>query len=368
LNLQACSDRYLIDETAIDRNLKWDNCYNNETYKKEKRPIWPDLQPYIWAQKDEKEIAKTIRWMWTDPTDKAVLSERLAKHVIFEILKNPQSRPNEYVAGVLDGPPGTRKTSLVKTLSKIMKWPLISVPASVIFEKGFDQAETQASAVFCMLNYLTGCVIFFDEFEEFMRARLDNAIIHDRTIAAFMTSAMLPRFQELNDKKYCLIFLATNHLDKIDEAIVRPGRFDFKETIGYPNISRFAADKNSYLDVKNLTKFTLNNKMCCETNDTKMTIEKPEDKKRIIAIVKGVKAALDSIKERETIKFEIIENVLEEVNKLYKNEITSDNELTDKQMKEFVVSLVDESRRFLLEEIATSDEKGHGPRGLPPCD
>lgn len=357
LNLQSCSDRYLIDETTLDFNPKWKNCYGDD--KDSKRPIWSDLQPYIWYLKDEKEIAKTIQWKWTDPTDEAELSKKLAEYVIFQILTDRQSRPDNYVAGVLDGPPGTRKTSLVKTLSKILKWPLISVPASVIFENGFDKAETQASRVFRMLNYLTGCIIFFDEFEEFMRARLDNAIIHDRTIAAFMTSAMLPRFQDLHDKKYCLIFLATNHPDKIDDAIIRPGRFDFKETIDYPNISRFIA-KNPYLDVKNLSEITLN-KMCCETNDTKWTIKKPKDKERIKVIVVAVKKAFGSIKERKTIKFGVVEAVLLDVNKWYMDE--EKKGISKTKIKEMIE---DKSEKILLKEITSSDEKGHGPQRLPP--
>ena len=142
--------------------------------------------------------------------------------------------------------------------------------------------EAQASTVFRRLNYLTQCVIFFDEFEEFFRDRKEendgkrkkdqennNTLLsakvnelrkfghngaegrhgfspHDRTIAAFTTSAMLPRLQELHDAGRSLIILATNHFEKLDEAIVRAGRFDFKEEINHPEKSRFETCNGGY--------------------------------------------------------------------------------------------------------------------------
>src|ERR1700732_2906628 len=102
------------------------------------------------------------------------------------------------------------------------------VPASVFFDQGFDMMEARASEVFRKLNYLTCCVIFFDEFEEFFKDRgagsqTSRKVAQDvdsRTIAAFTTSAMLPRLQDLHDRRRCVIFLATNHLGKIDPAII----------------------------------------------------------------------------------------------------------------------------------------------------
>jgi SpoVK/Ycf46/Vps4 family AAA+-type ATPase len=116
---------------------------------------------------------------------------------------------------------------------------MIIVPGSLIFDEGFDMMETRANEVFRRLQDLIGCVIFFDEFEEFFRDRgIGESQIHDRTIAAFTTPAMLPRLQELHDKGRCLIFLATNHPEKIDAAIKRPGRFDYNLQIEFPKRDR----------------------------------------------------------------------------------------------------------------------------------
>lgn len=251
LQLQQ-AERYLIDENEHNGNDKWKIKDTNNA-----QAIWPDLGTFFWdAQCDEGSIVAKIQDSWTDPTIGYELSHKLGKHVLYPIFQNPCMRPENYISGILGGPPGTRKTTLVKTISNILKWPYVPIPASAIFEKGFNEMEAQASTVFRMLTYLTNCVIFFDEFEEFLRDRRDEIAptVHDRTIAAFTTAAMLPRFQDLHDAKRCLIFLATNHLGKIDEAIIRPGRFDFQETIDHPEIIRFTDSQKSYLNC--LTKRT----------------------------------------------------------------------------------------------------------------
>ena len=138
----------------------------------------------------------------------------------------------------------------------------MTVPASVIFERGFDLMEASANEVFRRLNYLAGCVIFFDEFEEFFKHRGEDATgdkcfsknnnkwpIHDRTIAAFTTSAMLPRLQELHNVGRSLIFLATNHVGNIDPAIIRAGRFDFLERIGHPSLESLRSDSRDADDI-----------------------------------------------------------------------------------------------------------------------
>lgn len=255
LKLENIATDYLVDETTARRNTRW-------THRNGIRP-WPDLPPIAWEELTEcAALAKSISESWSDPEEDELLSRHIGTDLLFPILSKPTFLPDrDMVAGILDGPPGTRKTTLVREIAKVLKWPYVPVPASVIFDSGFDNMEARASAVFRCLNYLTRCVIFFDEFEEFFRDRReeleesqsqgatdDGATIcedrsrfspHDRTIAAFTTSAMLPRVQDLHDGARSLVFLATNHFDKLDDAIVRSGRFDFRETINHPLVGRF---------------------------------------------------------------------------------------------------------------------------------
>ncbi len=287
LGLQLGTKGYLIDDTASSPSKRW--------ARTAERPfVWPDLPPHGWfknkpVSQDEKN---RIEDNWTDPTVGSTISESLATKVLANVHGNPSEQPSrDRCAGILPGDPGTRKTSLVRQVSEILRWPMIAVPASSIFEDGFDRMEARANRVFALLNHLRGCVIFFDEFEEFFLSRgeesshvkddivssnasvsansaqaspderptgsngviegsKDKQVINEavsppnkfstyqsRTIAAFTTSAMLPRLQDLHDQCRCLIFLATNFDEKIDSAIKRTGRFDFTISVNHPTIS-----------------------------------------------------------------------------------------------------------------------------------
>jgi len=135
---------------------------------------WFDLPPLAWApvRLDASEIAGYLRSRWTDGSPAATHSEALAEKVLSPILDDPAARPaRETRSGMLGGPPGTRKTSLVKRLGEVLGWPVISVPASVLFSLGFDMLERRADEVFRVIGELTSCVILFDEFEELFRDR-----------------------------------------------------------------------------------------------------------------------------------------------------------------------------------------------------
>ncbi len=288
LGIEACSTGYEINENSVAFSERW-----RKEEGKKKTPIatWPDIAQFLWTDNEKSdELSDEISWQWTDPSEGSVYSERLARDVLCPVLKSPAGRPEMSLsAGMLPGSPGTRKTTLVKTIASVLEWPMVVVPASVIFDRGFDHMESRANEVFRRLNYLSNCVVFFDEFEEFFRdrgepgtndngdsenrqdslestaAEEDSYSIHDRTIAAFTTSAMLPRLQDLHDENRCLIFFATNYLWKVDAAVKRAGRFDFKLTIEAPGRERVL----EYLEHPTMRTFTT---LGMEVNEDKKTV------------------------------------------------------------------------------------------------
>lgn len=264
--------------------------------------VWPDLPPHAWSSEvpNEARLASNIYSQWTDPTSDNAISKAVAKLILLPIFSNADQRPErDRYAGLLPGKPGTRKTSLVDKIAEAVMWPKVAVPASLIFAKGFDMMEAQANAVFDRLNHLRRCVIFFDEFEEFFVKRQDDTekadpVDKQRTIAAFTTSAMLPRLQQLHDKRQCLIFLATNGIDKIDSAIKRRGRFDFMIQVDHPTAERMI----EYLDALPEKTRRL----------TKLDQLRPEVEAKVIA---AVTKALKGDKSREEVRFAWVEQLLE---------------------------------------------------------
>ena len=361
LGLQSVAKRYLIDETLRNRKKKW-KVKENAPADDRSSQAWPDLPPAGWrsVKVGEEELSTDILSEWADPETAGGHSRRLARWVIKPILDSPQNRPVDYAAGILLGPPGTRKTTLVDVLSKMLEWPYVPVPASTIFEKGFDPMEARASEVFRRLNFLTQCVIFFDEFDEFFLSRPDPAksatladarfSSHDRTVAAFTTSAMLPRLQDLHDEKRSLIFFATNYFDRIDEAVVRAGRFDFQVRVNHPEVGCFADSAHGYFS--RLPKKTLE----------KLGLSK--DSQQLTLIRKAIKLALDEVSlqklqpklgkeaadETCRIKFKTIEDVAERILKeLISGGTTSvDNNSVNEILREEIQKVIDE-------------EKGPGP-------
>ena len=267
LNLELATEGYLIDDIFGKPAERWQRDFGKPTPRevevrageagkqaervtldRKTGEVWPDLPPHAWSREkaNEDELAKAIFENWTDPSLGCAISRGIARVALVPILSAPDQRPRkDRHAGLMPGQPGTRKTTLVGHIAKTIYWPKIAVPASLIFAKGFDQIEAQANDVFDRLNHLRRCVIFFDEFEEFFVSRKPEQGLETsdtsykmRTIAAFTTSAMLPRLQQLHDQQRCLIFLATNYSDKMDSAIKRRGRFDFQIEVKHPTTQR----------------------------------------------------------------------------------------------------------------------------------
>lgn len=320
LDLELDTKHYLIDDTASSPSRRWT--------RDEGPYVWPDLPPHGWAAAlpDAKKQQQEIEDHWTDPEVDAAISESIVSKVLSPILESPSEQPrHDRCAGILPGSPGTRKTSLVKEIARLVRWPMVAVPAASIFQEGFDRMEARANHVFALLNHLRGCVIFFDEFEEFFLSRGEEEsqkpgppaaaaakakredkrrtgdgagdAYKSRTIAAFTTSAMLPRLQDLHDKARCLIFLATNYDWKIDSAIKRAGRFDFTITVEHPTRKRL----EQYLKV-------LNKKTKKMTN---LVDEPPENVENLLEAVRS--AVRESGGEGERLKFSIVEETLRKV-------------------------------------------------------
>jgi hypothetical protein len=154
----------------------------------------------------------------SDPTDSGKVAVDLVNTFVAPVLASPIARPRaNAVSLLLPGPPGSRKTSLVRNIAAACGWPLLTVSPPTFLMEGLNGFERRAAEVLTDLNHFRCVVISFDECEELSRDRQSGggasspqAAPATRTAGAFITAGMLPRLQALHDNTWVLFFLATN--------------------------------------------------------------------------------------------------------------------------------------------------------------
>jgi ATP-dependent 26S proteasome regulatory subunit len=108
-------------------------------------------------------------------------------------------------------------------VSQSLKWPLLKLNPGSFTRRGRAGIDQVATELFELLGYLRNVVVLFDEVEDFVTSRTSaQADLESR----LLTTAMLPRLQDLRDRKEIVFILATNRFKDLDSAITRPGRFD----------------------------------------------------------------------------------------------------------------------------------------------
>jgi hypothetical protein len=137
----------------------------------------------------------------------------------------PDSQPiaeNHARSAILFGPPGTSKTSLVRALADVVNWKYIELHASHFVAEGLTQVQKTADLIFRQLAELDHAVVLFDEIDELVRER----DMEKDAFGRFLTTSMLPKLAELWAARKILYFVATNHINYFDNAVIRSNRFD----------------------------------------------------------------------------------------------------------------------------------------------
>jgi len=130
------------------------------------------------------------------------------------------------------GPPGTGKTLFAKAMAEMLDAAFFHVKASEIMSKWVGDAEKNVSKLFEDAGRYKLSIVFIDEIEAMLKKRSElKSAVAERVVNEFLAS--LDGFGSREDR---LIFVgATNRPWEIDEAILRPGRFDDKFHIGLPD-------------------------------------------------------------------------------------------------------------------------------------
>ena len=166
---------------------------------------------------EEKEELNEIVDFLKDPTKYAEMGARIPKGVL------------------LVGPPGTGKTLLAKAVAGEAEVPFFSISGSDFVEMFVGVGASRVRDLFADAKRNSPCMIFIDEIDAVARRRgtgLGGG--HDEREQTL--NQLLVEMDGFGNNEGIIVLAATNRVDILDPAIMRPGRFDRKVAVNNPDI------------------------------------------------------------------------------------------------------------------------------------
>ena len=163
---------------------------------------------------------------------------------IMDTIDIPLRYPELFTAGMKKrsgilfyGPPGTGKTLMAKAIASNFQLNFFSVKGPELLNMYIGESEANVRAVFQKAREAKPCVIFFDEIDSLAPKRGghgDSGGVMDRIV-----SQLLAELDGMSDGSSggdgVFVFGSTNRPDLLDEALLRPGRFDKLLYLGVPD-------------------------------------------------------------------------------------------------------------------------------------
>jgi len=164
---------------------------------------------------------------WDDVGGMSSLKERL-----IEAVEWPLKYPHLFEKGgvtppkgiLLVGPPGCGKTMMAKAIATESQVNFISVKGPALMSKWVGESEKGIREIFQKARQAAPCIIFFDEIDSLVPTRSAGA--SDSHVSERILSQFLAEFDGIDELRGVLVLGATNRLDILDAAVLRPGRFD----------------------------------------------------------------------------------------------------------------------------------------------
>ena len=166
---------------------------------------------------EEKEELREIVDFLADPAKYTKVGARIPKGIL------------------LEGPPGTGKTLLAKAVAGEAKVPFFSISGSDFVEMFVGVGASRVRDLFADAKKNAPCIVFIDEIDAVARRRgTGMGGGHDEREQTL--NQMLVEMDGFGVNEGIIVMAATNRVDILDPAILRPGRFDRKVLVGRPDV------------------------------------------------------------------------------------------------------------------------------------
>jgi transitional endoplasmic reticulum ATPase len=140
---------------------------------------------------------------------------------------------------LLAGPSGTGKTAMVRALSGEKQVPLIAIDGPQLYSKWLGESERALREVFKKARRAAPCILFFDTIDAIAPKFGADQLGTD--VYQRILSQLLREIDNLRDVKGVILLAATNRPERIEPALLRSGRFDYKIPFAKPDAADRAA-------------------------------------------------------------------------------------------------------------------------------
>jgi transitional endoplasmic reticulum ATPase len=180
-----------------------------EVYLESPDVSWKDIGG---LEEVKRELQEAVEWPMRYPDMYKKLGHAIPKGIL------------------LHGPSGTGKTMLAKAVATESEANFIGVKGPELMSKWVGESEKGIREIFRKARQASPCVIFFDEIDSIAPTRGGGAGMEGgmgiNTSTERMVSQLLTELDGIQELQGVVVLAATNRVDMIDMALIRPGRFD----------------------------------------------------------------------------------------------------------------------------------------------
>lgn len=184
------------------------------------REVQVELPQVRWAQvggcrEAKKALKEAFEWPWTFPERFAALGLTPPKGIL------------------ITGPAGTGKTLIVQALARESGLNFIAVKGPELVSKYVGESEERIREIFRKARLAAPCILFFDELDSFAAHRgLDQG---SARVTGRMVSQLLTEMDGIEKLKGVFIIGATSQPEILDPSLLRPGRFELRIALSFPD-------------------------------------------------------------------------------------------------------------------------------------